>query len=184
MHSVRALCLKNVHSLYVQKVWGGAYIWRVSSGRQRSASNVVVLLGLTSAIWPSLFVISNSISSQATSKLLPKFLNGALKHSGPNEATMGTWNTGTAKQVVLSLEGIRYLYEAHSLSYRVTFFQLNIQICVSKVSVRHPQVGCSNWKFCISSISLESNFETEVPLTLSWPAGPTCPTYIESFQVR
>ena len=50
MHSVRALCLKNAHSLYVQKLGGGAYTWRVSNGRQRSASNVVVLLGLTSVI--------------------------------------------------------------------------------------------------------------------------------------
>jgi L-asparagine transporter-like permease len=61
-----------------------------AAGRQRSASNVVVLLGLTSAIRPSLFVNPNSIRSQATSKLLPKFLNGALTHSGPNEATMET----------------------------------------------------------------------------------------------
>jgi hypothetical protein len=134
MHSVRALCFKNVHSLYVQNLGGGAYTWRVSSGRQRSTSDVAVLLGLTSVIWPSLFVISNSISSQATSKLLPKFLNGALKHSGPNEATMETWNTGTAKQVLLTLEGIRYVYVAHSLPYRLTFYLfLRIRIPVYSV---------------------------------------------------
>lgn len=164
MHSVRALFCNNVHSLYVQKLWGGAYTRRVSSGRQRSASNVVVLRGLTSVIRPSLFVNPNSISSQATSKLLPKFLNGALKHSGPNEPQ---WRPEALEMrnryCFLWRVSDTFMRYIHSLTVWHSS-SANIPICFSKVSAWHLRIGCRNWKFCVSSISLESNCEIDVPL--------------------